>query len=293
MIKYEYSLNKWCFMNCIEKMYKEIEEILIKEKLEAQRMQTPIREIKHGFSSFEEEEKTANTVKVDYLSNIVLDEAQIQKKYLDSSKAIKFIEFIFKKYSIIISNENGEDEFASEVLSKINNDGDLIEELKSLENDFVKNFDETDAVKEYFENPYNALFKDENGYYAVILNGRFSDVKRPQSYIPNQVKKHIKESLHEYSKDLGVHFSSDKERVSLLNSIKAEINKCDKQEYNEIEEVLETLLYKALEKKGLEKSAFIEYIENKGLKLVKQGNSYYRKKAYNKYAEYKKIEFRY
>ena len=38
-----------------------------------------------------------------------------------------------------------------------------------------------------------AMSKDENGYFAVIKNGKFSDVKRPFGFNPNQMKKIIKE----------------------------------------------------------------------------------------------------
>ncbi len=278
-------------MNCIEKMYKEIEEILLKEKAELQHMQMPIREIKHAFSSFTEE--VDEPVLVDYLSLCTYDEKIAQKKYFSNEKAIKFIEFIFKKYAVTVSNLNGEDKFAEEVSSKINEGSDLIKVLLDLENEFVNKFTETEEVKEYFTNPYNVLFKDEKGYYAVILNGRFSDVKRPQSYIANQVKKLVKESLDEYTQDYSSCFNSEKERSAFLNNVKAEINRCDKTEASEIEEVLENSLYNHLSKKGVKKGAFDKYIEEKGLKLIRQGNNYFRKKAYENYALYKKIEFRY
>ena len=279
-------------MNCIDKMYKEIEEILKKEKAEFEHLRVPIREIKHDFSAFDnvkEEEK----VVVDYLSNITYEESSAQKKYFNEEKAIKFIEFIFKKYAVTITSENGEDKFASEVASKLKKEDDLTIKLNELENEFVNKFYETDEVKEFFTNPYNALFKDEKGYYAVILNGKFSDVKRPQSFIANQVKKLVKESLDEYVADYSYEFSGDKERNALLNSVKAEINKCNKTEASDIEKVLEDAFYSYLSKKGVKREDFDKYLEEKGLRLAKQGNNYFRKKAYDKYAEYKKIEFRY
>ncbi len=278
-------------MNCIEKMYKEIEEILKKEKAELAHMQVPVKEIKFGFSSSQEE--VEETQVVDYLSLCTFDENTSQKKYFSNEKAVKFIEFIFKKYAVIMSSKNGEDKFAEDLVGKIDASSDLIEKLKDLENDFINKFSETDDVKEYFTNPYNVLFKDENGYYGVILNGRYSDVKRPQSYIANQVKKLVKESLDEYVLDYSSYFNSEKEKSALLNSIKAEINKCDKTVASEIEEVLENSLYNQLSKKGVKKADFINYIDEKGLKLIKQGNNYFRKKAYENYALYKKIEFRY
>ena len=138
-------------MNCIEKMYKEIEEILLKEKAELAHMQVPVREIKHGFSSFTEEVEEPQVV--DYLSLCTYDEKIAQKKYFNNEKAVKFIEFIFKKYAVTVSNKNGEDKFAEEVLSKIKEGSDLIEVLKELENEFVNRFVETEEVKEYVTKP--------------------------------------------------------------------------------------------------------------------------------------------
>lgn len=279
-------------MNCIDKMYKEIEEILKKEKAEYEHLRTPIKEIKHDFTAFDNEVEESK-IEVDYLSNANYDESIAQKKYFNEEKAVKFIEFIFKKYAVTVTSENGEDKFASEVLSKISTSDDLIEKLKALENEFVNNFYETDEVKAYFENPYNALFKDEKGYYAVILNGKFSDVKRPQSFIANQVKKLVKESLDEYVSDYAHHFKGEKEVNSILNSVKAEINKSNQTNHEELEKVLEDAFYAHLSKKGVKREEFDSYLLNKGLKLTRQGNNYFRKKAYEKYAEYKKIEFRY
>ncbi len=279
-------------MNCIDKMYKEIEEILKKEKAELEHLRVPIKEIKHDFTAFDNE-KEESKIEVDYLQNISYDENIVQKKYFNDEKAVKFIEFIFKKYAVTVTSENGEDKFASEVSSKIKKEDDLIKKLSELENEFVNKFYETEEVKGFFTNPYNALFKDENGYYAVILNGKFSDVKRPQGYIANQIKKLVKESLDEYLIDYAHHFNSEKEKNSILNSVKAEINKSTQTDASELEKVLENAFYNFLSKKGVKKESFDKYLEEKGLKLIKQGNNYFRKKAYEKYAEYKKIEFRY
>ncbi len=280
-------------MNCIEKMYKEIEEIIKKEKAELEHLRVPIKEIKHGFSSFDDEPETVEEIKVDYLSKIVYDEAVSQKKYFSFEKAVKFIEFIFKKYAVTVSCKLGEDKFSDNVSKKVKEGCDLIELLSELENEFVNAFLETEEAQKFFTNPYNALFKDEKGYYAVILNGRFSDVKRPQGFLLNQVKKLVKESLDEYMDDYYSSFNSDKERIAVSNAIKAEINKCAKTEASELEAVLENALYNQLSKKGVKKQVFDKYLEEKGLRLVKQGNNYFRKKAFESYALYKKIEFRY
>ena len=116
-------------MNCIDKMYKEIEEILKKEKAEYEHLRMPIKEIKHDFTAFDNEVEESK-IEVDYLSNVTCDESIAQKKYFNEEKAVKFIEFIFKKYAVTVTSENGEDKFASEVLSKISTSDDLIEKLK-------------------------------------------------------------------------------------------------------------------------------------------------------------------
>ena len=55
---------------------------------------------------------------------------------------------------------------------------------------------------------------------------------------------------------------------------------------------MENLVFSALQGKGVTEKAFEDYLEEKGYRLIKQGNLF-RKKAYQRYAEYKKIEFRY
>ena len=63
-----------------------------------------------------------------------------------------------------------------------------------------------------------ALFNDENGYYAVIQKGKFSDVKRPFGFNPNQMKKIIKENIDEYLLDNKHNFKSDKEFNAFTNT---------------------------------------------------------------------------
>ena len=92
--------------------------ILKKEKAEYEHLRTPIKEIKHDFTAFDNEVEESK-IEVDYLSNANYDESIAQKKYFNEEKAVKFIEFIFKKYAVTVTSENGEDKFASEVLSKI------------------------------------------------------------------------------------------------------------------------------------------------------------------------------
>ena len=279
-------------MNCIDKMYKEIEEILKKEKLEQSRPMVFAKEIKYGFD--EGDNSTSETVsKIDFLSQIDLSNLKYDKKYFDDNKACLFIEFIFKKYLCFYNSKNGEVEFVSKVNEKLKNQSNLLETLKSLENELLSIVGESEEFTKFFTNPYNALYKDENGYYAVILNGKYTDILRPFGYNTNQLKKLVKESLDIYVEDFLSKFNSEKEKSSLLNKIKADINKSQTTEADLLEKEMETSLYNFLSQKGVSESTFNDYLENKGLKLVKQGNYYFRKKAYDNYAEYKKIEFRY
>jgi hypothetical protein len=280
-------------MNCIEKMYKEIEEILRKEREEAQKLSVPIREIKHGFSqdaSFLTQEE--EFVPVDYLSMITLDD-EWEKKPFNVIKAKSFIIFIFKKFSCFNKISFNSEKFFENLESKLASEEDLLKVLVDSENEFIELLGgETDEIKAFFTNPYNALFKDEEGYYAVIKNGRYSDVKRPFGFNPNQMKKIIKENLEEYLSDFKNKFKSEKEFNAFSNSVKAFVNKAEGNP-NDIDSECNSKLKEVLVKNGVSESAFNAYLEEKGISIIKQGNYYFRKKAYEEYAEYKKIEFRY
>ena len=280
-------------MNCIEKMYKEIEEILLKEKREAERLAVPVREIKHGFSddaSFLTEE--VKLTPVNYLSEITLD-TEWDKKPLEDGRAKDFVLFIFKKFFCFNKLNSGESGFIKTVESALSSGGDLLEILTSLTNDLIEYVgEETDEIKAFFSNPYNALFKDENGYYAVIKKGKFSDVKRPFGFNPNQMKKIIKETFDEYALDFKGKFRSDKEYNTFINGLKAEVNKSNANPLD-LEKYCFERLTAVLTANGVSESTIISYVQEKGLSLIKQGNYYFRKKAYDEYAEYKKIEFRY
>lgn len=280
-------------MNCIEKMYKEIEEILLKEKREVERLAVPVREIKHGFSddaSFLTEE--VKLTPVNYLSEITLD-TEWDKKPLEDGRAKDFVLFIFKKFFCFNKLNSGESGFIKTVESALSSGGDLLEILTSLTNDLIEYVgEETDEIKAFFTNPYNALFKDENGYYAVIKKGKFSDVKRPFGFNPNQMKKIIKETFDEYALDFKGKFRSDKEYNTFINGLKAEVNKSNANPLDLEKYCLEKLTA-VLTANGVSESTIISYVQEKGLSLIKQGNYYFRKKAYDEYAEYKKIEFRY
>ena len=264
-------------MNCIEKMYKEIEEILRKEKEEAARLAVPVREIKHGFSQDEsfltQEEEFAP---VDYLSMIELSD-EWNKKPLATDRARAFCLFIFKKYLCFNKITFDGSKFLSNLEKALEGSEDLLKTLTEHENDFIDLLGgETEEIKEFFTNPYNALFADENGYFAVIKNGKFSDVKRPFGFNPNQMKKVIKENLELYLQDFKSKFKSEKELNTLSNSLKAEVNKSELAPI-ELEEFCASKLFDALSKYGVTKQAFDAYLEGRGLTLVKQGNYYFRK----------------
>ncbi len=281
-------------MNCIEKMYKEIEEIIRKEKLEYEKLAVPVREIKHGFSNDDSFFTEPDPVEpINYLSQIQLTEEWAQKP-LNEGRAKDFIRFIFKKYLCFTRVDLGVDKFFSRLEEELENSTDLIDSLVKLENEFLGLIGgESEEVTEYFTNPYNALFKGENGYYAVIKNGKFTNVKRPVSFNPNQMKKIIKETFEEYVNDFSLKFASEKEKNAFLNSLKAEVNKSNLESAIDLESLCFERLNAILIKNGVGEKQLEVYYENKGLKLLKVNNFYYRKKAYDEYGEYKKIEFRY
>lgn len=287
-------------MNCLDKMYKEIEEILKREEQERIAEARPLKEIKRGFSSsFDSvEEITVTAVSRDYLSEISLADKDWQQKRFDEQKAKTFIKFIFNKY--LCFNREGIDEielstFKNGIENKLNSSTDFIKTLTELENEFIliSGVDKGEKTENYFLNPYNALFKDENGYYAVIEGNKFSDVRRPLSFNPNQMKKIIKETFDEYAEDFKSKCNSEKEMVAFMNTLKSDVNKSDMLDPMKLEETCEEKFFAFIEKKGVTKPSFDAYVEQKGLKILKQGNYYFRKKAYENYAEYKKIEFRY
>lgn len=280
-------------MNCIEKMYKEIEEILLKEKQEFEKLAIPVREIRHGFSSDESFfTEAVEKSSVDYLSQITISDEWV-KKPLSPERAKEFIVFIFKKYVCFNGSFTGSEAFLKSVSDCVNSSDDLISTLKKLTNDLIDyKGSETEEIKTFFLNPYNALFSDETGYFAVIKNGKFSDVKRPFGFNPNQMKKIIKETFDEYVNDFKNKFKSDKEYNTFVNALKAHVNKSNAQPLDLEKECTEKLTA-VLIANGVSESAITSYLETKGLKLVKQNNYYFRKKAYDEYAEYKKIEFRY
>ena len=106
------------------------------------------------------------------------------------------------------------------------------------------------------------------------------------------MKKIIKENIDEYLLDNKSSFKNDKEYNAFINSIKAHVNKAESNPLD-LEKECNDLIKGALVKNGMQESVVDNYFEEKGLLLVKQGNFYFRKKAYDEYAKYKLIEFRY
>ena len=280
-------------------MYKEIEEILKREEQEAEKSKFQIKEIKHAFLSDNDEPQPAAAPRAprDYLSEIVYDSDKWTVKRFDEARAKSFIEFVFKKFFCFYGDEfdSGEkDAFLTSLKGDLENASDILEIFTAKENavtDMLSGEDEEDAEK-FFLNPYHGLFKDETGYYAVVENGRFSDVKRPVGFNANQMRKVIKETFDAYFEDFKGRFSP-KEANAFINSVKAELNKSEERDALNLEKFMLNKLFDGLKRKGVTQDSFDAYLDSKGLRLVKQGNFYYYKGAYEKYGEYKKIEFRY
>ncbi len=276
-------------MNCIEKMYKEIEEIKAKEALEFAKLQVPKKTIQNAFldtKTFIEE-----PVLINYLENVKIDESY-EKKYFSIEKARDFIVFIFKKFLCFNKHSNAEVEFVENLKKEVLEKEDLLDFLTKKQNEFDSLIN-SDNLVTFYENPYNALFKDEKGYYAVIKDGKYSDVRRPFSYNLNQLKKVVKETVNAYTEDFSSSFASEKERSAFINSFNAKMNKANGNSLEEVQTLGEQALYEFLSKKGVSKDSYEQYLEEKGLRLIKQGNYYFNKKPYLEYGEYKKIEFRY
>ena len=281
-------------MNCIDKMYKEIEEIKRKEELENLSKVQPFKAIKQDVVF--ESNFSSTATKINYLSQVEVNYDEWQKKYFAIEKAKSFVAFVLKKY-VIFNAETVDKEDAFDFISKINEKYSSIEDvidfyIESL-NGLINLIGETDKTKEFFLNPYNCIFKDEKGYYAVIYKGKYTDVKRPMAYPENQLKKVLKEIFEIYAEDYKSSFSNEKERNVFMNSLKAYVNKSDVTKALETQDYLEVQLFGILNEHGVSKDDFIKYLDQKGLRIIKVGNAYYHRKPYEEFGEYKKIEFRY
>lgn len=285
-------------MNCLDKMYKEIEEILKREEQEAEKSKFQVKEIKRAFLSGDEPEiETAKREPRNYLSEIAYDSDKWTVKRFDEERAKTFIEFVFKKFFCFFADSFGDGE-KDAILTSLKGDlegaNNLFDIFTAKENAVIDMLEGDDAeeAEKFFLNPYHGLFKDETGYFAVVENGKFSDVKRPLGFNANQMRKVIKETFDEYLEDFKERFSG-KEVNAFINSVKADLNKSEERDPIKLEEFMIEKLAAGLKKKGVSIDAFTAYLNSKGLRFIKQGNFYYYKGAYEKYAEYKKIEFRY
>ena len=281
-------------MNCLDKMYKEIEEIKRKEELENKSKALPIKEIRQDISF----DNLVDTVleKYDYLSQVSLEGLNYQVKRLTPERAKVFTEHVLKKYIIFnVAKIDKEDalNYVSKINEKFKDITDIVEFYKESVNGLINLVGETEETIKFFTNPYNALFSDNEGAYAVIINGKFTDIKKPIGYIENQLKKVLKEIFEEYGNDYKVKFNSEKEYNQFMNSLKAYVNKQDVKNSLATQDYLEVQLFGILNENGVGKEEFLSYLEDKGLRLIKQGNFYFHKKPYENYGEYKKIEFRY
>lgn len=286
-------------MNCLDKMYKEIEEILKREEQEAEKSKFQIKEIKHAFLSDEEQPAPAEPHAVrNYLSEISYDGDKWTVKRLDEARAKSFIEFVFNKFFCFYGDNFDEDEknaFLTSLKGDLENAVNVTDIFTAKENavvDMLTTESDVENAEKFFLNPYHGLFKDETGYFAVVENGKFSDVKRPFGFNANQMRKVVKETFDAYFEDFKDRFSA-KEANAFINSVKAELNKVEERDPLKLERFMLDKLLEGLKRKNVSQSAFDAYLDSKGLRIIKQGNFYYYKGAYQKYADYKKIEFRY
>lgn len=285
-------------MNCLDKMYKEIEEILKREEQELKRSKFQIKEIKHSFLSESEPQIASKQNDLrNYLSEISYDSNKWTVKRLDQARAKSFIEFVFKKFFCFFPNScgvGGKEAVLSSLKGDLDGANNVLDIFTAKENAVVNmaEGDDVEQAEKFFLNPYHGLFKDETGYYAVVENERFSDVKRPIGFNANQMRKIVKETFDVYIEDFKDRFST-KELNAFINSVKAELNKFEERDPLKIEEFMIKKLSEGLKRRSVSTEVFNGYLNSKGLRLIKQGNFYYYKSAYEKYAEYKKIEFRY
>ena len=279
-------------------MYKEIEEILKREEVEAEKSKFQIKEIKHAFLSDDEPLAPAEPRAArDFLSEISYDSDKWTVKRLDEARAKSFIEFVFNKFFCLYGDnfdENEKSAFLTSLKGDLENANNVTDIFTAKENAVIDMLDGDDVeeAENFFLNPYHGLFKDETGYFAVVENGKFSDVKRPFGFNANQMRKVVKETFDAYFEDFKDVFSA-KEANAFINSVKAELNKAEERDPLKLEEFMLDKLFSGLKRKNVSTGAFNAYLDSKGLRIIKQGNFYYYKGAYEKYAAYKKIEFRY
>lgn len=283
-------------MNCIDKMYKEAEEIRRREALENQNVAPP-KEVRFNFLDSNINEEETLEIK-DYSKEIDISNEKWVKKYLTIEKIREFVLFIFKKYLCFYDKEWNQsqcDKFFDSAKKRLDESDIPGKLLPTLTAEFleIEGINDWENSEKFFLIPYNALFEDEKGFFAVVEKNAFSDVPKPQPINGNQVKKIIKETMETYVNELSEIITSEKERNNLINNLKGYINKYSSKDAFKLQIDCENKLYDAIKKKGLDRNEYNEYLNNRGLRIIRQGNIYYREIEYKMYGKFKKIEFRY
>ena len=190
-------------MNCLDKMYKEIEEILQREEQERIAEARPIKEIKHGFSSsFDSVDEITVTASVrNYLSEIVMEGDAWQKKYFQDDKAKLFIKFIFNKYLCFYGNGVDKKELTA-FLNGINDrlNGDLLDNRKQRILNTIRNSEELrEGAIEQLEKARARLRKVEIEADQFRVNG-YSEIEREKLNLIDSTYKTL-EQLENYKNE--------------------------------------------------------------------------------------------
>lgn len=277
-------------MNCLDKMYKEIESILEREKKELEEKALNKTTKIKTFSSFTSEPRKER----DFIAETIIPQDAV-KKYLAPNREKEFVLFVFKKFFVFNGKSFTEEEknaFISGVQSSLNSEEAIAVLKKKVLELYNKSNVGEGTFTDYFTSPYHALYHDDEGYYAVIIGNKFSNIPRPQAYLPNQCKKFVKESMDLYVEEFKDSLRNEKEISTFLNQIKSYINKSE-EGVEELQITCEKKLFEFLKAHGVKEARFNAVVENLKLHLFMQGKFYFRKGVYEEYQEYKKVEFRY
>lgn len=281
-------------MNCIDKMYKEVEEILKQEELEKsnETVKTPKNIVIDFSSKTIEEEKKPSMI---YSKEIDISGENWVRYYLTDERVVSFMTSCLKKY-LILSNTRFDYNEMNRFIDGLNKTimGKVSEEtIANVVDNFMSIIElNEEFADKFFLDQYNSVFFDDKGVFVVIDGKKYSNFPKPQPFNPNQVKKILKTSFDSYFEDYKDKFK-DKEYVSTLNSFRSEINKINDNNYVAVQKNLEDKFFNLISKKGVDKDSFDEYLYMKGLRIEKQGNVYFNQNELIAFNEYKKIEFKY
>jgi len=281
-------------MNCIDKMYKEVEEILKQEELEKsnETVKTPKNIVIDFSSKTIEEEKKPSMI---YSKEIDISGENWVRYYLTDERVVSFMTSCLKKY-LILSNTRFDYNEMNRFIDGLNKTimGKVSEEtIANVVDNFMSIIElNEEFADKFFLDQYNSVFFDDKGAFVVIDGKKYSNFPKPQPFNPNQVKKILKTSFDSYFEDYKDKFK-DKEYVSTLNSFRSEINKINDNNYVAVQKNLEDKFFNLISKKGVDKDSFDEYLYMKGLRIEKQGNVYFNQNELIAFNEYKKIEFKY